>query len=70
MTFDRTFGFTCDASDCGNDVFEMSLDGDHADFADSKDEIDRQGWLTRNIGGQWFHFCCQECYSAWKNKQK
>lgn len=39
---------------------------DYPDFSEAQREIEGMGWLSRKIDGEWYDFCCQECYQAWK----
>ena len=53
---DRCYGdyyVTCDA--CGKE-----LDGVFSDFDEARDSMKTNGWRTRRIGDDWFHYC-PEC---------
>lgn len=53
--FDKEDGFECDY--CGETV-----GGNPLDFHDSVTEKKAQGWLSRKVNGEWYDFCCADCY--------
>lgn len=54
MSFEKGVGFMCDHCE--------TTEGYGEEFYEDKDTIDRFGWLTRNLNGDWYNFCCEECY--------
>jgi len=40
------------------------------DFREAQREIESYGWFSRKIDGEWYDFCCEECYQAWKKTKE
>lgn len=56
--FDKEWGFECDQ--CG-----QTVGGNPYDFDESLELRKQEGWLNRKHDGEWYSFCCQECYDEW-----
>lgn len=54
----------CICDYCGHE--ESVPFDDYPDFRDAQQEIERLGWFSRKIDGEWYDFCCESCYQAWK----
>lgn len=46
---------------CHRDPFIYEFD-EYPDFKDCQQEIQSYGWESHKIGGDWYDFCCHECY--------
>lgn len=57
----------CYCDECQH-LFEYEFDGGYPDFKDCQNELKDYGWLAKYIRGEWYDFCCQECFENWKKK--
>ena len=56
--FDKDWGFECDQ--CG-----QTVGGGIYDFDESLELRKQEGWINRKIDGEWYSFCCEDCYKEW-----
>jgi hypothetical protein len=54
---------TCDECD-----YETTVDS--TDFKDINQELRDNGWIIKNIDGEWCEFCSEECYKEYLNRRK
>lgn len=59
----------CECDQCGRDYSYPFEDGD-IDFKSCQDELRSQGWSSKKINGEWYDFCCEECYKKFMEKTK
>lgn len=57
----------CDQCD-HNYSFEFE-DGD-IDYKACQEELKSYGWISRKIDGQWYDFCCEDCYYKYIKENK
>ena len=60
---DKTFGTTivsCDGPHCKMEFNHEGMDG-QVDFKEAIAEAKKEGWVVKNIDGEWRHFCSSEC---------
>jgi hypothetical protein len=43
---------------------------DSTDFKDINEELRDNGWIIKNIDGEWCEFCSEECYKEYLNRRK
>lgn len=60
LNYNEDFGYTTVECDCCGE--ELNIDGVQWDTI--KDEKEFNGWLSRKVDGEWYDFCCYECYKA------
>ena len=54
---------SCDC--CGLDTTINS-----SDFSEINQELKEEGWIFKKIDGEWYDFCCLECYQAFINQSE
>ncbi|OPZ76640.1 MAG: hypothetical protein BWY78_01310 [Alphaproteobacteria bacterium ADurb.Bin438] len=61
--FDKEFGFSCD-------FCEENIGGGMFDFNESMEMKKQDGWINRKHDGEWFNFCCEECYQEFLKEER
>jgi hypothetical protein len=62
MAKNVNYGFeNCDV-DCDNKKCKSYELIDSCDYSDVNKEIKDMGWIIKKIDGNWYDFCCEECY--------
>lgn len=64
--YDKDYGFECEQ--CGSCVGGKNQGCD--DFYESLAYKKDDGWINRTIDGEWYNFCCEECYEEFKENNK
>jgi hypothetical protein len=53
-----------DCDNCSNEyIAELATD-----YEDLNCEAKEEGWINRQINGEWYNFCSEECYEKKKLK--
>lgn len=53
----------CECDACCETYAYPFEDGD-IDYKACQAELKEQGWISRKIDGEWYDFCCEECYKS------
>ena len=58
----KSIDVDCDNPDgCKTNTFNFSFD-EYPDFQECQKEIEDYGWESHKIDGEWYDFCCHDCY--------
>jgi len=64
-TVDRNFGtISCECDNCG-ETAEIEFD-DTPNFKACQNELNKSGWTTAQIDGEWKDFCSEKCAEKFK----
>lgn len=58
----------CECDCCGSEE-RIEFDEGYPDYKEAQKELRSMGWVSRNIDGEWFDFCCQECANEYYENQ-
>ena len=50
----------CECDECGYDEII-----DSTDYSDINKKLRNDGWIIKNINGDWKEFCSQDCYETY-----
>lgn len=64
-----TIECACDNLKC-NTNFDYEFDNGYPDWKDCQDKLKTYGWISRKIDGEWYDFCCPECYQEYLSSKK
>lgn len=67
-----TFGegtIECECDNCGQS-FVYEFYDNFVDFQGCQEEMKSEGWKAKKIDGDWYDFCCEQCYYEWIKKHK
>ena len=59
----------CYCDNCNKNYSYEFFDG-NIDFRDCQEMLKEDGWISRKIDGEWYDFCCEECYYSYIKKNK
>lgn len=51
----------CECDECGS-TYEYEFEDGNVDYRECQAELKEEGWISRNIDGEWYDFCCLECF--------
>lgn len=51
----------CECDQCGTG-YSYDFEDSYPDFKSCQEELRESGWISRKINGEWYDFCCEECY--------
>lgn len=57
----ETIDVECDNPKCRVGTFTYECNG-YPDFRECQKEIESYGWESHKIDGDWYDFCCHDCY--------
>lgn len=49
---------------------ESILYEDYPDFRYAQQEIEDIGWFSKKVDGEWYDFCCNECWQEFRKEYK
>ena len=57
----------CTCDECGEDA-RIEFYDCNVDYREAQREIEKQGWMSSRINGDWYDFCSMECRNAYIKK--
>lgn len=53
----------CD--ECGEEITQPTTN-----YHENAVALKEEGWVFRKVGGEWYHFCSESCFEAFKAKRR